>query len=167
MNPKDVLKLSLQGMSQRKLRTGLTVLTVMIGVATIIALISLVTGVTASITQSLDTIGPTTIYMSASGPDGIFTNAQISEIESLPNVSSVIPMLRFSANITTSTGSSPTTILGVENSSLKSVLGKLDYSSGTLYSDSGTGQASLGYSIANPSSGSAPNIELDQYGFEA
>ncbi len=63
MNPKDILKLSLQGMSQRKLRTGLTVLTVMIGVATIIALISLVTGVTASITQSLDTIGPTTIYM--------------------------------------------------------------------------------------------------------
>ena len=162
MNPKDILKLSLQGMSQRKLRTGLTVLTVMIGVATIIALISLVTGVTASITQSLDTIGPTTIYMSASGPDGIFTNAQISEIESLPNVSSVIPMLRFSANITTSTGSSPTTILGVENSSLKSVLGKLDYSSGTLYSDSGTGQALLGYSIANPSSGSVPNIELDQ-----
>ncbi|OJI07547.1 MAG: hypothetical protein BK997_02945 [Candidatus Micrarchaeum sp. ARMAN-1] len=162
MNPKDVLKLSLQGMSQRKLRTGLTVLTVMIGVATIIALISLVTGVTASITQSLDTIGPTTIYMSASGPDGIFTNAQISEIESLPNVSSVIPVLKFTANITTSTGSSPTTILGIENSSLGSVLGKLDYSTGTLYSDSGTGQALIGYSIAYPSSGSAPNIALDQ-----
>ena len=162
MNPKDVLKLSLQGMSQRKLRTGLTVLTVMIGVATIISLISLVTGVTASITQSLDTIGPTTIYMSASGPGGIFTNAQISEIESLPNVSSVIPVLKFTANITTSTGSSPTIILGIENSSLKSVLGKLDYSSGTLYSDSGPGQALIGYSIAYPSSGSAPNIALDQ-----
>ncbi|MCL5404292.1 MAG: ABC transporter permease [Candidatus Marsarchaeota archaeon] len=162
MNPKDVIKLSIQGMSQRKLRTGLTVLTVMIGVATIIALISLVAGVTASITQSLDTIGPTTIYMSASGPDGIFTNAQISEIESLPNVSSVIPMLRFSANITTSTGSSSATVLGIENSSLGSVLGKLDFASGSLYSDSGLSQADLGYSIVNPTSGTPPSIELDQ-----
>lgn len=162
MNPKDVLKLSIQGMSQRKLRTGLTVLTVMIGVATIIALISLVTGVTASITQSLDTIGPTTIYMSASGPDGFFTDAQISEIESLPNVSSVIPILRFSANITTSTGSSSETVLGIENSSLASVLGKLNIAEGVPYNDSGNNQALLGYSIANPTTGSAPNIELDQ-----
>jgi len=162
MNPKDVLKLSLQGMSQRKLRTGLTVLTVMIGVATIIALISLVAGVTASITQSLDTIGPTTIYMSAAGPDSIFTNTQVSEIESLPNVSSVIPMLRFSANITTSTGSESETVLGVENSSLVSVLGKLDLSSGAPYSDSGSGQALIGYDIAYPNSGGSSNIQLDQ-----
>ena len=162
MNPKDTIKLSLQGMSQRKLRTGLTVLTVMIGVATIIALISLVTGVTASITQSLDTIGPTTVYMSASGPNGIFTNAQVSEIESLPNVSSVIPVLNFRANITTSTGSSSVTVLGIENSSLSSVLGKLDLASGSLYSDSGIDQAIIGYSIVNPSTGSPSNIEVDR-----
>jgi len=163
MNPKDVLKMSLQGMSQRKLRTGLTVLTVVIGVATIIALISLVTGVTASITQSLDTIGPTTIYMSASGPDGTFTNAQISEIESLPNVSSVIPMLRFSANITTSTGSDSETILGIENSSLSSVLGSLNIVSGIPYNDSSNDQAVLGYTVANPTTGTPISIDTPLY----
>jgi ABC-type antimicrobial peptide transport system permease subunit len=162
MNPKDILKLSIQGMSQRKLRTGLTVLTVMIGVATIISLISLVTGVTASITQSLDTIGPTTIYMSALGPDGMFTNAQISEIESLPNVSSVIPVLRFSANITTSSGSESETVLGIENTSLLPVLGKIDMASGSVYSDSGVDQALIGYSVAYPGTGVSSGITLDQ-----
>ena len=42
MNMRDVVSLGLKGMSQRRFRTALTVLTVVIGVATIIALISLV-----------------------------------------------------------------------------------------------------------------------------
>ncbi len=163
MNMKDILALGLKGMSERRFRTILTVLTVTIGVATIVALISLVSGVTASISSSLSSIGPTTIYMSARGAGSIFTNVQVAELESLPNVSSVIPILSFSANVTTLNGESTTaTIFGIENSSLESVLGSLNMESGSLYSDSAQEQGVVGYSIAFPTSSSSQEVQLDE-----
>ncbi len=163
MNIKNILSLGLKGMSERRFRTILTVLTVTIGVATIVALISLVSGVTASISSSLSSIGPTTVYLSARGPDSIFTNVQVAEIESLPNVSSVIPILSFSANVTSLNGESTTaTILGIDNSSLVSVLGSLNIRSGSLYSDSVPEQGDVGYSIAFPTSSSSQAVQLDE-----
>ena len=160
MRLNDIVALGLKGMSKRRFRTALTVLTVVIGVATIVSLISLVSGVSASVSQSLSSIGPTTIYMSTRGADSIFTNQQISEIESLPNVSSVIPMLRFSANITTIDGTSTgATVLGVQNSSLSSILGSLNLASGSLYSDNGQPQALIGYSLAYPIGATGPEVQ--------
>ncbi|MCL4388684.1 ABC transporter permease [Candidatus Marsarchaeota archaeon] len=159
MRINDILALGIKGMSKRRFRTALTVLTVIIGVATIVSLISLVSGVSASVSQSLSSIGPTTVYMSSRGPGSIFTNQQVAEIESLPNVSSVIPILRLSANVTTLTGaSSPVTILGIQNSSLSSVLGSLNFASGGLYADNGQPQAAVGYSIAYPTGASSSEV---------
>ncbi|MEM3841463.1 MAG: FtsX-like permease family protein [Candidatus Micrarchaeaceae archaeon] len=163
MRINDILYLGLKGMSQRKLRTGLTILTVVIGVATIIALISLVSGVSVSISKSLSSIGPTTVYMSSRGPGSAFTNEQIAEIESLPNVSSVVPLIRLSANVTTLNGkSSSVTILGVQNTSITSVLGSLNLVDGSLYSDSGLPQALVGYSVAFPSGATGPEVSVNQ-----
>ena len=163
MKINDIVSLGLKGMSQRRLRTALTVLTVIIGVATIVSLISLVAGVSSSVSQSLSSIGPTTIYMSARGPGSLFTNAQISEIESLPNVSSVIPMIRFSANVTTLNGQSTSvTVLGIENTSLPSVLGSLNLAAGQMYLDNGEPLSIVGYSIAYPSGASGPAVQSNE-----
>ena len=163
MRINDILSLGIKGMSKRKFRTALTVLTVVIGVATIVSLISLVSGVSASVSQSLSSIGPTTVYMSTRGPGSIFTNQQVAEIESLPNVSSVIPMLRLSSNVTTLTGaSSSVTILGIQNSSLSSVLGSLNFASGGLYADNGQPQAVVGYSIAYPTGAVSSEVQTNE-----
>ncbi|EET89952.1 MAG: FtsX-like permease family protein [Candidatus Micrarchaeales archaeon] len=163
MKINDTISLGLKGMSQRKLRTALTVLTVIIGVATIVSLISLVAGVSSSVSQSLSSIGPTTIYMSTRGPGSIFTNAQISEIESLPNVSSVIPMIRFSANVTELNGQSTSvTVIGIENTSLPSVLGSLNLAAGQPYQDNGEPLSIVGYSIAYPTGASGPEVQSNE-----
>ncbi len=149
MKLNDILWLGVKGIWERKLRTALTIICVVIGVAAIVALVSLVSGISASITNSLSSIGPTTLYMSPSGGH-IFTAADVAEIESLPNVSTVIPMLSFSGNTTIGGQNTAVTVIGIDNYSLGQALGKVNVNSGSVYQNSDLPFALVGYSIAYP-----------------
>ncbi len=163
MNVKALFLLGLKGMSERKFRTGLTVLSVVIGVAAIVALISLTSGISNSISQSLNKIGPTTLFVTPSGAGTIFTDSDVAEIESLPNVSSVVPMLRFTANITVSGQSDTVTVFGIDNSSISSTIGGVNLYDGTAYNGSGGPVALIGYSVAFPDVGqTVPSISIDE-----
>ena len=162
MKLKDILALGIKGVSERKVRTALTVLSVVIGIAAIVALTSLVSGISASISKSLESIGPTAIFLTSS-PSHIFTNADIAEIESLPNVSIAIPIIRFPANITTGGVQQTVTVYGVSNSVLSNALGSINLYSGTTYNDSSLPTALLGYDVAFPTTiQSTPSVTIDQ-----
>ncbi|MEM4839875.1 MAG: ABC transporter permease, partial [Candidatus Micrarchaeaceae archaeon] len=132
MKANDLFWLSTKGLKERKFRAALTILSVVIGVAAIVALISLVSGVSASISHSLESVGPTTLYMMPSGSH-IFTDADIAEIESLPNVSSVTPVISFSGNLSEAGTSTTVTVYGVANTSLVGILGSINLLEGSAY----------------------------------
>ncbi len=162
MKLKDILTLGIKGVSERKFRTALTVLSVVIGIAAIVALTSLVSGISVSISKSLESIGPSAIFLTSS-PSHIFTNADIAEIESLPNVSVAIPIIRFSANVTTGGVQQTATVYGVSNSVLANALGSINLNSGTVYNDSSLPTALVGYDIAFPSSTqSTSSVSINQ-----
>src|SRR5271155_609382 len=96
MKLQDILWLSYRDLSEKKVRTALTVIMVVIGVASIIALTSLTAGIGASISSALSSLGPTSIIISSTKASG-FTVVDTGEISSLPNVSTVIPILTGSA----------------------------------------------------------------------
>ncbi len=146
----DILWLGLKGMSERKLRAGLTVLTVVIGIAAIVALIALVSGISTSINKTLSSLGPTTIYLTPKGQSTIFTDADVAELEAFPNVSTVIPLLRFPANVTAGGTSSAVTVYGISNSSLQNAIGGVNLLAGSLYTNAPEPTALVGYSIAFP-----------------
>ncbi len=151
MKYNDLLWLSLKGISERKMRAALTVLSVAIGVAAIVALVSLVSGASAGISKSLSTIGPTSIFLSASGQH-ILTDADVAEIESLPNVSVVVPAISFPANITISGQQLTATIVGVSNYSLSQLIGNVSLLSGSVFQDTSLPFGLVGYNIAFPTS---------------
>ncbi len=162
MKLKDILTLGIKGVSERKFRTALTVLSVVIGIAAIVALTSLVSGISASISKSLESIGPTAIFLTSSSSH-IFTNADIAEIESLPNVSVAIPIIRFPANITTGGVQQTVTVYGISNSVLSNALGSINLYSGTTYNDSSLPTALIGYDVAFPTSTqSTPSVTINQ-----
>ena len=162
MKLKDILTLGIKGVSERKVRTALTVLSVVIGIAAIVALTSLVSGISVSISKSLESIGPTAIFLTSSSSH-IFTNADIAEIESLPNVSVAIPIIRFPANITTGGVQQTVTVYGISNSVLSNALGSINLYSGTTYNDSSLPTALLGYDVAFPTSTqSTPSVTINQ-----
>ncbi len=162
MNIKDILWLSLKGMSKRKVRTALTVLSVIIGVAAIVALVSLVAGISASISNSLSSIGPTSLFI-IPGRGNVFTVATIASIETLPNVSTAIPLIRTYANITVSGQTTTATIIGVDNNSLKQLIGSVNIYQGNTYNQTIVPEGLVGYDIAFPSTlQTNPSISIDQ-----
>ncbi len=149
MKLKDVAWLGIKGISERKTRTALTVLTVVIGVAAIVALISLVSGVSLSVSKSLESIGPSTLFLTPKGST-LLTAAQVAEIEGFPYVSTVIPIIEASGNVTVSGQSESVTIVGINNYSIIQAIGSLNFYEGTLYNQSTLPVGVVGYDIAFP-----------------
>lgn len=159
MKIKDTLWLGVKGISERKVRTGLTVLSVMIGVAAIVALISLVSGISQGIAKDLSAIGPTTLFMTPKSTS--FTVADIAQIESLPNVSTVIPLERFVASGSIGGQNVTATIIGVNNYSLQNVTGGVKLMEGSVYNNTVAPVGVVGYDIAFPSQGqTSPSVAI-------
>ncbi len=150
MNLKDIFWLSYKDLREKKVRTALTIIMVMIGVASIIALSSQTEGISQSIQSSLDALGPTTIIVTPTGPAG-FTVADISRLETLPNVSSVTPILTGTVSVLANGQNTSATLIGVSSQDLQTLLGSVNLYQGSVYQDTVTPEADIGYSIAFPS----------------
>ena len=135
MNIQDVLFLSFKDLKEKKVRTALTVIMVIIGVASIVALISLTAGIGASITKELSALGPTSIIVSSVGSGAGFTAATADQMQSLPNVSQVIPMLTGSVDFRSGSENTTATIIGISPQDLQLFLGTLNFYQGSLYQD--------------------------------
>ncbi len=147
----DVLWMGSRDLIEKKSRTLLTVVMVVIGIAAIIALISQTQGISLSIQKSLNSLGPTSIILMSTGPSG-FTSAQAAQILSLPNVSSVIPIIEGSANLVSPNQNSSVTVMGISSQGLAQLLGNVTLIQGSMYQDTISPSVVIGYDIAFPSS---------------
>jgi putative ABC transport system permease protein len=152
MNLKDVFWLSFKDLNEKRVRTALTIIMVVIGVAAIVALTSVTAGISQSITSQLNTLGPTSIIVTTSGTTG-FTVADVAKIESLPNISSVTPVLSGSASLYSGNQNISVSLIGVTTQGLSQILGgNVTLYQGTLYQDDITPSAVIGHSVAFPTS---------------
>jgi ABC-type antimicrobial peptide transport system permease subunit len=149
MNINDILWLSYNDLHERILRTTLTIIMVVIGVASIIALVSQTSGINQSIQNSLNTLGPTSIIVMPAG-SGSFTSQDTSEISSLPNVVSVIPILSAPVYINLNGNNESATLIGINTEGLRELLGTINIYQGGLYQNTVTPSSLLGYRIAFP-----------------
>ncbi|HVC58354.1 MAG TPA: FtsX-like permease family protein [Candidatus Acidoferrales bacterium] len=154
MEIQDIFWLSFRDLSEKKVRTALTIVMVMIGVAAIIGLTSVTAGVNQSISSSLNSLGPTSIIVSSSGAVG-FTVADSSRVSSLPNVSSVTPLLTGSASLLAGNQNTSVTIIGTTSQGLKQLLGgNVSIYQGSVYQDTIAPIAVVGHDVAFPTTGS-------------
>jgi putative ABC transport system permease protein len=161
MNISDILVLSFKDLSEKKVRTALTVVMVVIGVASIVALVSLTAGISASISSELSSLGPTSIIMSSTGTG--FTQATVSEIQTLPNASSVTPLLTGTAIVRYGSENTTAAIIGISPQNLQAFLGSVNLYQGSMYSGSISPESLVGYDIAFPStSDGRQNIVVGQ-----
>ncbi len=153
MNAEDILRLSYHDLAEKKVRTALTVVMVVIGVAAIVALISLTEGISATISNELSSLGPTTIILSSTSSSG-FTSADTSQISSLPDVNTTIPILDGSVYVLSNNQNVSATLIGISPQGLQQLLSDIRIYQGTLYQDSVAPSALTGYSVAFPTSAS-------------
>jgi putative ABC transport system permease protein len=165
MRLQDVMQLGYKPLVERKVRAALTILMVLVGVASIIALTSQTAGISNSISAALSSLGPTTILVSpAPSTSGVhlLTQADITEISSLPGVSNVIPVVDEPVSIQGSGQPIQSSIIGVDPGGLKTLVGTVNLLSGSVYPAANVPDALVGYSISHPTSGSSPASSVGQ-----
>ena len=124
---------ALESLNGNKMRSGLTVLGIVIGVAAVIAMLAVGNGAQASITGSISSIGTNLLFVfkgSAEGPPGpgdrngggsgnndrpltLADAAAIADTFAAPSVESVAPAIQGNGTITFAGENSTTTIFGV------------------------------------------------------
>lgn len=150
MRIQDVLWLGFKGLRERKLRATLTILSVVIGIASIIALVSQTTGIQSSIINALQSLGPTSVLVLPRGTQSAFTQADVAKLLSVPGVEDVIPMVNARMTIYISGQPTALTLIGVESGGLESLLGEIRLTEGAIYQPTTAPLAVVGYNLAFP-----------------
>jgi len=113
---------ALESLSANKLRSALTILGIVIGVAAVIALVSVGRGAQSTITDSIQGIGTNLLFVFSGGTTDDVRNAKpltmgdaeaISDPFTAPSVAGVAPVLQGSAEVTFGGEGSVTTVSGV------------------------------------------------------
>lgn len=150
MRLSDIVVLSWRQLTQRRLRSVLTVLAVAVGVITIVALSAQVEGVSASIFESFEKLGPSTIIVSVRGRTP-FTDADVMIMESLEGVAKAMPILTTGVRVPNVDSVVP--VIGISSVDLIDFLGEFQMRDGSIFFDAPAPQAVLGYNIAVDASG--------------
>ncbi|GAY25898.1 hypothetical conserved protein [Desulfurococcaceae archaeon AG1] len=161
MRYQDLVKIALKDLSQRRLRTGLTILSVAIGVASIIALVAQTMGIQQSVIDTLYKLGPSTIVITPRG--STLTQVDVIRISELQNVERVIPIIQTPATIYRSGQQVQVTLVGIRSSDLEALLGDVKIVDGSIYPDAPVPVALVGYTIAfPPDQGGSQSIYVGQ-----
>ena len=94
----ESVRMSVSNIRQNRMRSFLTILGIMIGVTAVIALVTTISGVSSSISDSFSSMGASTITLSATGTDlqGGLTAENMEEISELDHVEGVSPSVSLS-----------------------------------------------------------------------
>jgi len=133
-------------MSERKLRVALTTLGIVIGVATILTLLSLSAGIQQGILSSLERLGPNSIVISSRGIQ--LSQVDVSKVMEVSEINVVIPLVTERVNIIRSGQNVGINLIGTNN--LETLLGEVKLIDGSIYPSSTTPLAIVGYNIAFP-----------------
>ena len=112
---------ALESLVSNKMRTGLTVLGIVIGVAAVIAMLAVGEGAQSSITGQIEGIGTNVVFISSGGDEDVRNPKPLtlSDAEALadplaaPNVAAVAPILSGQSDVTYGGESSSVSISGV------------------------------------------------------
>lgn len=99
MNIKSVTKMAFQSILSNKLRTFLTMLGIIIGVFSVVVLISIGQGATSGVMESMSSMGSNTISVNIMGKTQSFNYKDVNEFEKLQGVKSVTPVYTAKATV--------------------------------------------------------------------
>ena len=111
----ELLRLALSRLRTSRLRAALTMLGVIIGVASVVALVGVGQGTTANITNRLSSLGTNLLTISPTGngsSSGTLTLDDADAIAKVDGVAAVAPEVSTSLTVTRGTTSTDTTIVG-------------------------------------------------------
>jgi len=165
MTALDLVGLSFGAPRERKMRSGLTVLMVIIGVALMTSINGLGGGMNNFITEQLGTLGANVLIvtpsnmlggMQQSGMQTKLTAQTVRTIERIQGVKYVIPFFAGAGTLKSGGETKTVSVLGIDQSKLVHITPKITLESGSYVSLGDSSGMLLGYSIAHPSNLNKP-----------
>jgi len=150
MKLSDLGKLAFNALKEKRTRTILTVLGIMVGPAIVIAMTGMIQGFSIYFQNLiLQTFAPNDIFLSPETP-GSLNSYILYQIEQIPGVEVVVPYYLIPASISTPKGSMPTTIFSMNVNYVNLVLPSAKPYSGRMPIEGSYTQVAVGYYLANP-----------------
>lgn len=115
----SILKTAINSIVHNKLRSLLTILGLVIGIASVIILVGIGNGASTNVEEQVKSLGSDILTASVTSEDRSFSYEQMEDIEELENVESVAPYKSINAQVTRNTSSvSQSSIMAVTDSYL-------------------------------------------------
>ncbi len=162
MRATDAIGWGTRGIRQRKMRAALTVLGIMIGVASVIALVSQTQGIQYSIVEQISMLGPTTITVRAGSNAVTLTQADVDRISQMPGVESAIPLVMSSVEVYGSGSSKMFSLIGVEPAQLDLIVEGITLQEGRMYQATSYSEIVVGSEVQNPQDMTSSFINVGQ-----
>lgn len=116
----SILKSALKSIANNKLRSALTMLGLIIGIASVIILVGIGNGATTNVTEQVQSLGTDIITVNITSDDSSFEYDELEDIKDLGNITSIAPYKSISSKTITrgSNSVSQTSIMAVNDSYL-------------------------------------------------
>lgn len=171
MRPADIFSLSFDALVDRKVRTILTVLMVVLGSSLVVVLNGLSAGQTAFLASQFSALAANVIYVgsgqhsyhgSSSPASIIINNAVLQKIQTLPNIETVIPEYSGSVTMDTEGETQHVSVTAMNPTQLIVMLPNLQFVNGSTVSPNDRSSMLVGDTIANPPGATTPFVVLGQ-----
>jgi putative ABC transport system permease protein len=161
MNLVDILPIVISSLKDRKLRTALTILGILVGPATIVALLAITGGFNVGITGQFQKMGLNTIVVMPGRAGRTLTMIDVGKLQTIQNVKLVAPYYQSISTIAGGTGST-VNIIATNPKDLTSLLPGFSLLDGALPDDYDLTGAVIGYNLAFPPDPAVTPIHIDQ-----
>lgn len=161
MKVSDMFKLAFKALIDRKMRSVLTILGITVGSAIILSLIASSSGLNAGITSNIEKTGANILTIRnaggffASGSSNTYQLSQldITYLKSISGVAEAYPYYSYGASIASGGQSLQASVVGIDLTALPILYNGLTVAAGAMPLLGDTTSAAVGWSIANPTSG--------------
>jgi putative ABC transport system permease protein len=116
VSPLELIRLAFSRLRTSRVRAALTMLGVIIGVASVVALVGVGQGTTSGITSRLAGLGTNLLTVNPSNGSSGLTLADVSAVAAIPNIAAVAPELQRSGTIASGRQTATTSIIGTNSS---------------------------------------------------
>lgn len=167
----DIIHFAFEALTDRKLRSGLTILMVLVGAGLVTSLNGMTTGIYSFVNAQLSTLAPNVVivlpsarpFQQSGGPPPpptiTFTETTVMQMRGIQHVRDAIPLYRGSIVITSLGKSQRTNLIGMDQSKLPLVNPDITFREGEFIGRTDGIGIVLGFNVAFPPGQSNPFVD--------
>ena len=173
MNFKEIVVLSLESIWDRKVKSILTIMMVVVGSALLVAVSGIGAGFTVTFSKQFSSLAPNVIFVLNSNlspgaksvalnpPKLVIDSGVVSRIHQLPNIADIVPSFRGSVVVTTPSETRTETLIAMDPDKIKVITPTVSYAPGSEITKN-PNSLIVATDVAHPSGDPLPFINLGQ-----